>query len=354
MRQHSLLPSTQSKFLAWLIGAICCWLISASFGSLQAQDEDEEELAIAEPEQLTLTTDDGVDLNVMWYAGGVARESDDKLRKIEGDKVVPVIILHGWGESDNESHRHFSAIATYLQSIGHAVLAPDLRGHGRSKVTIPIRGGEREKELQEFTKVDLALMVNDMVRLKRYLLEKNNAKELNIELLCVIASEESSVVAANWVVHDWSYPDLLGGRKQGKDIKGLILLSPTRSFNGFHWNDAMRHPVFSGMNPAAFTIPVLIITGSEDSQAYREAKTIHSRLSSSRKRLHQALKPEERREKHTLYLVERETELQGWKLLDPRLRLNLHTQIAGFIDFKLARKAGDYGFNGERKFRSSN
>lgn len=351
MRQNTFVPNVRSKFLVCLLGATCCLSISTPFGSLLAQEvEEEEELAIAEPEQLTLTTDDGVDLNVMWYAGGVAVDSDKKLRKIEGEKVVPIIILHGW----NGSHRQFSAIASYLQAQGHAVLVPDLRGHGRSKVMVRIRGGEKERERDDFTRTDMALMVTDMIRLKRFLLEKNNARELNIELLCVMASEESCVVAANWVVHDWSYPDLLGGRKQGKDVKGLIMLSPVRTFNGFHLNDALRSPVFSGLNPAVFTIPVLIITGSEDGKAYREAKTIYNRLSTSRKRLHQALKPEERREKHTLFLVERKTALQGWKLLDPRLKLNLHTQIAGFIDFKLAQKASEYGFNGERKFRSSN
>jgi hypothetical protein len=291
-----------------------------------------------------------VKLTAMWYAGGVAKGKDKAMRKVEGDKVVPVIILHGW----KGSKRKFSAIASYLQSLGHAVLMPDLRGHGRSKVMIQTRTGEREKDLDDFTAQDLALMTKlDMVRLKRFLLEKNNAKELNIELLCVVASEESCVVAANWVLHDWSYPDLLD-RKQGKDVKGLILISPVQTFNGYHWNDTMKQPLFSGRNPAVFTMPVLIITGSADTNAYREAKTIHSRLKKLRKRLHQSFKKAERREKHTLYLEERDTELQGWKLLDPRVGLNLHTKIAGFIDYKLARKATEYGFNGERKFRSSN
>lgn len=351
MRQDTL-PSrsrsrSRTRILACLLGATCFWLTTWPSGIVHAQDE--EELEIAPPERVTLKTDDGVDLDAMWYAGGVATTKDKGLQKIDGDKVVPVIILHGW----DESNREFSAIASYLQSLGHAVLVPDLRGHGRSKVMVRTRTGETEKERDDFTAVDLALMAkSDMIRLKRFLLEKNNAKELNIELLCVIASEESSIVAANWVLHDWSYPDLLD-RKQGKDAKGLILLSPVRNFNGYHWNTTMKQPVFSGLNPAVFTMPMLIIVGNEDQKAYREAKTIYSRLETSRKRLHQSFKKEERREKHTLFLVERDTELQGWKLLDPRLNLNLHTQIAGFIDYKLAKKASEYGFNGERKFRSS-
>lgn len=348
MKQHISTLMNRCRFAAPSLSAICFCL--ASFTSSLVHAQDEEELAIAPPQRETLTTDDGVKLSAIWYPGGVAKDKDGTLRKIEGDKVVPVIILHGW-EGNN---REFSAIASYLQSLGHAVLVPDVRGHGRSKVTVQTRTGEIEKELDDFTAQDLALMAGaDMIRMKKFLLEKNNAKELNIELLCVIASEESSVVAANWVVHDWSYPDLLD-RKQGKDVKGLILISPVRTFNGYHWNNTMKQPVFSGLNPAVFTIPVLILTGSADPKAYREAKTIHSRLKTSRKRLHMSFKEEERLEKNTLFMAERDTELQGWKLLDPRMKLNLHTQIAAFIDYKLARKASEYGFNGERKFRSAN
>ena len=278
----------------------CCWLVHWP-GAAQAQDE--EELSIAAPERVALTTDDGVKLSAYWYAGGVVRGKDGNLSKIDGDKVVPVIILHGW----EGSSRQFSAIASYLQSRGHAVLVPDLRGHGGSKVMVQTRTGEKEKELDDFTAQDLALMAKaDMIRIKRFLLEKNNARELNIELLCVLASEESSIVAANWVLHDWSYPDLLD-RKQGKDVKGLILLSPVRMFNGYHWNDTMRQPVFSGLPLGVFTIPVLVITGSGDSKAYREAKTIHSKLKTSRKRLHLSFKEEDRVKNNTLYLVVRDT-----------------------------------------------
>lgn len=301
-----------------------------------ATAQDEEELQIAAPQRMTLTTKDGVDLNVMWYAGGVAR-SEKGLVKVDYKKVVPVMILHGW----NESSGAFSAIATYLQSLGHAVIVPDLRGHGRSKVTIKTGAGEREKKRDDFNSQDMARMVEfDIVRVKKFLLEKNDEEELNIELLCVIASEEGTIMAANWVLRDWSLVDFIN-RKQGKDVKGLIMLSPMRMYNGYHWNDTMKQPVFSGLNPAVYTIPTLILVGNKDTKTYSEAKRIYSRLNTSRKRLHQSIAEDERREKHTLYLVERNTELQGWKLLDPRLKLNLHLQIKGFIDYKLASKANE-------------
>jgi len=46
--------------------------------------QDEEELAIAPPERVTLKTDDGVDQDAMWYAGGVATTKDKGLENIDG------------------------------------------------------------------------------------------------------------------------------------------------------------------------------------------------------------------------------------------------------------------------------
>lgn len=321
-----LFPNSFGRFFR---GALLTTLLTCLTGTAGA---DDEELKIAPPEQVTMTTADGVELHATWYAGGVSR-SEKGLSKVEFKNVVPIIIVHGWDESSNS----FSAIASYLQILGHAVIVPDLRGHGRTK----LMRGTREIKRDDFSANDMAgIALGDLVAVKKFLLQKNNAKQLNIELLTVIGSEEGSIVAANWVLRDWSLIDLIN-RKQGKDVKAIVLLSPLRTYNGYHWNDAMKQPVFSGLNPAVFTIPMLIIVGKNDDKAYREAKTIYSRLSTSRKRLHQSFDEEERRQKQTLYLVERDTELQGERLLDPRLNLNLHLQIKGFIDYKVAAHASE-------------
>lgn len=110
----------------------------------------------------------------------------------------------------------------------------------------------------------------------------------------------------------------------------------------YHLNDTIKQPVFSGLDPAVFTIPVLIIVGENDAKAYFEAKRIHRRLHSSRKWLHSLLaNVDEPHERQTLYLVERDTELQGHRLLDPRLRLWLHPEIKGFIYYKLVLRSSE-------------
>ena len=76
----------------------------------------------AEPEEVKLTTKDGVRLGVTYYASSM------------GKKAVPVVMLHDY----KESRAVFHALAQALHSPrepnqdSHAVLTVDLRGHGDS------------------------------------------------------------------------------------------------------------------------------------------------------------------------------------------------------------------------------
>ena len=71
----------------------------------------------------------------------------------------------------------------------------------------------------------------DVEMCKAFLMEKNNNKELNIDKLCLVGAEMGAVVAVDWAARDWSWP-ILPGRKQGQDVKALVLLSPEWSFKG--------------------------------------------------------------------------------------------------------------------------
>ncbi len=58
----------------------------------------------------------------------------------------------------------------------------------------------------------------DLEACKSFLMDKNNAGELNINKLCVVGVEMGAVVAVDWAAWDWHWPRLATG-KQGQDVK---------------------------------------------------------------------------------------------------------------------------------------
>ncbi len=157
------------------------------------------------PQNITLTTRDGVSLGATFYPS------------LLGKEAVPVIMLHQYKGSRND----FKDLAATLQAKGCAVLVPDLRGHGQSTRQQLPNGGEREINVALLRQQDFVAMVDqDLEACKSFLMDKNNAGELNINKLCVIGEEMGAVVGVDWAAWDWHWPRLATG-KQGQDVKAL-------------------------------------------------------------------------------------------------------------------------------------
>jgi len=278
----------------------------------------EDEPTVAEPEVIRLTTKDGVVLRCTYFAGG------------NGKQTVPVILLHGW----NGQRTDMEGLASYLQTEGgHAVIVPDLRGHGDS--TVQRMAGQEDQKLdrQRFRASDLAAMVTmDLEAVKRHLMVQNNAGALNIELLCVVGTEMGSVIGLNWVAKDWSWPQL-PTVKQGQDVKAFVLISPEFSAKGLPITQALAHEIVRGK------LSAMIVFGKNDPGAASTSRRIYTAF----KRFHPAIPtdPEEREKKQDLFLVELDTSLQGTKLLSTA-GLNVPQLIAQFIDLRLVRKQEDF------------
>src|SRR5678816_134570 len=160
-------------------------LSGAAFAQDKKKEEDEKKPI--EPENVSLETKDGVAIKATYYAS--------KLKK----KAIPIIMLHGWEGNRGDFHN----LAALLQNQGYAVICPDLRGHGQSLKYKVAGGGSEEFDLEKLKGPELEKMVYDVEATKKFLVEKNNAGELNIEALCVVGSQLGCSIAMIWSALDW-------------------------------------------------------------------------------------------------------------------------------------------------------
>ena len=257
---------------------------------------------IPPPENVDLVTADGVLLKATFFPG------------LKKNQSVPVILLHMFNGRRND----YRSLAPYLQSLGHAVLVPDLRGHGDST---RVRNVTRPLEADSMPPMAFAgMVVGDLEACKKFLMKKNNEGELNIEKLCIVGAEMGAVVAADYARLDWSWPPLATG-KQGQDVNAVVLISPQWSFRRLQMKAAMASPAVRDH------ISVMIAVGKERSKNVREAKRLNS--------MFERYRPEpEKVTDQTLFYIPLATSLQGTKILDVP-GLGLHQYIAKFIKLRL-------------------
>jgi pimeloyl-ACP methyl ester carboxylesterase len=275
---------------------------------------------VPEPEDLTLETKDGVSLRCTFYPGTAKKAS------------IPVIMIHGWEGQRSE----YDGLALALQSLGHTIIVPDLRGHGQSTIVKLPSGDNETIDPEKFRQKELESMVLDIERCKRFLIEKNNQGECNIESLCVIGSELGAIVAMHWAVYDWGKARL-PAYKLGQDVKALVLLTPMSSFKAMTTREAMASPVVRSK------LSILLVAGNEDSKGLAEAKRMHKSFESSRPKVDE----EDQRDKLDLFLAEADTSLTGTKLLGNGVRIgrsSVAQYIANFINLRLVAKQEEFAW----------
>jgi pimeloyl-ACP methyl ester carboxylesterase len=296
-------------------------LLAGLSAAMAVADEpaDGDEEPIPDPERVTLTTDDYVKIRCTYYPS------------LDGKEAVPVVMIHGWGGQRGE----FDALASNLQSAGNAVVTVDLRGHGESTVRQPPDvlqerdwppAWKKGLDHTKMTRNDIADMARyDLQEVMNFVYEKNNAAELNIDALCVIAAEEGAVVALNWAALDWAtMPPTFVGYKNSQWIKAMVLLSPVQAYKGATTAMAMRSPALQR------EISLLIAAGEKDRSAKADAAKLYSPL----KRFRAA------NTEKNLFYIPVSASFQGTKLLGkPTLKLDGY--IAKFIQLRLGDKMAD-------------
>ena len=272
---------------------------------------------LPEPEDVERVTSDGLSVRGTFYPS------------TKGEKAVPVVLLHSW---KGDGYKEFDDLAKFLQEQGHAVLVPDLRGHGRS-TTFKGTGGQLDPA--RLGAGDVSDMVTkDMEAWRSFLIQKNNDRQLNVNSLCLVGSEMGASVAMHWALYDWNWLGFSGGQRK-PSVKALVLLSPQRNFKGLDIRDPLANPVVRS------EVSVMILVGKQDSKAYSQANQLYTILAKYHIQPPAGLDEKAQGlwdvENRDLFMRSLDTKLEGSKMLGVA-SLRVRDRIALFIDWRLVRK----------------
>jgi pimeloyl-ACP methyl ester carboxylesterase len=273
---------------------------------------------LPQPQNVAFKTRDGVQMAATFYPSPLEKEA---LKD-----AVPVILLHPFKGSRTD----FSDLALALQDAGYAVLAPDLRGHGQSTRRTTADGNDVEIEQSLMNRDDFEAMAHcdvdwsgDVEACRKFLMDKNNAQQLNIDKLVLIGAEMGAAVAIDWAQHDWAWDTLASG-KQGKDVKAIVLLSPQWSFRGLTIGSAV------GDHDFVSQLSWMILVGEQDPKIFPDAKRLYTALEKT-----PLPTMAEAPGKPALDFHQFTTSLQGTKLLAKNF--NSTAEILKFIDQQVAK-----------------
>ncbi|MDB2686083.1 hypothetical protein N9Y42_02625 [Mariniblastus sp.] len=298
-----------AKYRGVLILAFCVAFSNLFIGfaigqsnSKAASDQESENA----PEKVTLETKDKVELVCTYFPpvapekpdaskdAAAAPETEPESKSAAGKRTITYIILHDWKSSRKDT----KALATFLSARGNAVITPDLRGHGDSTRVI---GVEKAINSEDFTGNEIGSTIEDIETCKRFLVKKNNAGELNVDMLAVIAIGETVPLATEWVVKDWSFAPYSKGIKQGQDVKFLIMIAPEKKLGPFSMTRITNAPIFAGQT----ALPTIVSWGTSSKTA-KDSQSILNRLKKKRPE-----KEDETVEEKTLFLAPLQSSRSG-------------------------------------------
>jgi alpha-beta hydrolase superfamily lysophospholipase len=211
-------------------------------------------------EKLTLETSDGVTVAAWYYP--IPKDARP---------IGAVILVHDLGGS----HRTVEPLAKALQAAGCVVVAPDVRGHGESRVaTLPDGQDDQSKLLKkpDFDQIaasrggrmrDQSGVYGDIESARNWLKKQMAVAGIPKDTpLFVVGSGLGAMLAANWTAADAMWPDLASG-PQGREVAGLVMISPSFATKGYSLAPALANEFVKR------AVPVLLIAGATDRDAIK-------------------------------------------------------------------------------------
>lgn len=245
---------------ALLIAALLAPLAEQAHGQPAAPATQAAPAAQEAAEKLTLETSDGVTVAAWYYP--IPKDARP---------IGAVILVHDLGGS----HRTVEPLAKALQAAGCVVVAPDVRGHGESRVaTLPDGQDDQSKLLKkpDFDQIaasrggrmrDQSGVYGDIESARNWLKKQMAADGIPNETpLFVIGSGLGAMLAANWTAADAMWPDLASG-PQGREVAGLVMISPSFATKGYSLAPALANEFVRR------AVPVLLIAGATDRDAIK-------------------------------------------------------------------------------------
>jgi pimeloyl-ACP methyl ester carboxylesterase len=276
-------------------------------------------------EAVSLVTRDGVQLRITYFAGAARKGSP------QAKQTTPVVLLH-----DHKSSRAvFASLAQKLRAPVQgqadrpslAAVTVDLRAHGESTKQSLGNSPAVDLDAAKLSKDEIAAMARiDMEAVRNFLVDKNDAGELNLNKLCLVGSGMGASVAANWALADWAAPPLAVG-KQGQDVKAIVLVSPRWSYNGLSMHAPMQ---FRALKE---NVAWLLIYGEKDSKFQTDAGRVRKQL----ERFHPATEQAGGQVTSGLTVLNLPTRLEGDSLLK-QFGTSVETEIVKFVIDNVARK----------------
>jgi alpha-beta hydrolase superfamily lysophospholipase len=256
-------PSLRERFSLrvgpWCLAPLAAACLAAAGSAAEPAAKEGEPAPPPPPQVLSLPTSDGVAIAAWFY--GVASDVEP---------LATVIVVHDLGGS----HETVEPLAKALQEAGCNVVAPDLRGHGKSAVGRLVGAAGEAGQSALLKSGDFAAMAatgggrlreqsavrGDLEVVRNWTKAQADDGKLDLDNLYLVGSGLGATVAATWAVQDAAWPPIATGL-QGGQVKGLVLIDPAFVTKGFSIGKTLA------LEPLKTKLPIMVISGGDDGDA---------------------------------------------------------------------------------------
>jgi pimeloyl-ACP methyl ester carboxylesterase len=270
------------------------------------------EVVSSKPVEKLLRTNDGWQIATTYYPS------------TRGQDSPVVILLHG-RQDDRLVWLADNGFAKRLQDEGYAVIAVDLRMHGKSQnIDGKTQGGKLKP-------ADYRQMVEEDLRaVKDFLMEEHQNHKLNIHKTAIVAPEFSAPVAMAFAVADWMKPPYDDAPRyedrtpRGQDVRALVFISPELAIAG-----VPSASIVSQVKNPQWGIAFMTIYATGDKLDKGDAKKLYQKLTIASEK-----------QKVRSHLKTYPLSLRGTKMLDADT--DVQAQMLAFLKIHLKDLEGEW------------